>query len=92
MDWKSEYSIGIPEIDEQHKQLFDCIDRLEAAGDDRQRELAVYYVMRMAGQPHSGQRPALRRLPAGYRRGYFSRPCSLKNTSRLSRSRATALL
>lgn len=27
MDWKSEYSIGIPEIDEQHKQLFDCIDQ-----------------------------------------------------------------
>jgi hemerythrin len=42
---KTEYSIGIPEIDAQHKQLFDCIDRLEAAGDDRQRELAVYYVM-----------------------------------------------
>lgn len=45
MDWRSEYSIGIPEIDEQHKQLFECIDRLEAAGDENQRELAVYYVM-----------------------------------------------
>ena len=45
METNTEYSIGIPEIDAQHKQLFDCIDRLEAAGDDRQRELAVYYVM-----------------------------------------------
>lgn len=45
MDWKAEYSVGIPEIDEQHKQLFDCIDRLESARDDRERELAVYYVM-----------------------------------------------
>ena len=45
MDWQKKYSIGIPEIDEQHKQLFDCIDRLESAGDERQRELAVYFVM-----------------------------------------------
>lgn len=45
MDKKTAYSIGIPEIDAQHQQLFECIDRLEAAGDDRQRELAVYYVM-----------------------------------------------
>jgi hemerythrin len=45
MDWKAQYSIGIPEIDAQHQQLFECIDRLEAAADDRQRELAVYYVM-----------------------------------------------
>jgi hemerythrin len=45
MDMKTNYSIGIPEIDAQHQQLFECIDRLGAAGDDRQRELAVYYVM-----------------------------------------------
>jgi hemerythrin len=45
MDWKAEYSVGIPEIDEQHQQLFDCIDRLESAKDDQQRDLAVYYVM-----------------------------------------------
>jgi hemerythrin len=45
MNQKTSYSIGIPEIDAQHQQLFECIDRLEAAGDDRQRELAVYYVM-----------------------------------------------
>ncbi len=45
MEWKEAYSIGIPEIDEQHKQLLDCIERLESAGDGRQRELAVYFVM-----------------------------------------------
>ena len=45
MVWKNEYSIDIPEIDEQHKQLFACIDRLDAAKDDRGRELAVYFVL-----------------------------------------------
>jgi hypothetical protein len=29
MDWKTNCLIGIPEIDEQHQKLFDCIDRLE---------------------------------------------------------------
>ena len=45
MDWKAEYSIGIPEIDARHMQLFECIDRLDSAGSDEDRNLAVYYVM-----------------------------------------------
>jgi hemerythrin len=45
MDWKTNCLIGIPEIDEQHQKLFDCIDRLEHAKDEQQRELAVYFVM-----------------------------------------------
>jgi len=45
MDWKAQYSIGIPEIDEQHKQLFECIDRLDSAATEESRRLAVYYVM-----------------------------------------------
>ncbi len=45
MDWKAEYSIGIPEIDEQHKQLFACIDRLGSAANEEDRRLAVYFVM-----------------------------------------------
>ncbi len=45
MDWKAEYSIGIPEIDEQHKQLLECIDRLDSAGTAEDRKLAMYYVM-----------------------------------------------
>ena len=45
MEWRSEYSIGIPEIDQQHRQLLECIARLEGAADARQRELAVYFVL-----------------------------------------------
>lgn len=45
MDWKNDYSVGIPEIDEQHKILFACLDRLEAAPDKEQVELAMYFVM-----------------------------------------------
>ena len=59
METKTAYSIGIPEIDAQHKQLFDCIDWLEAAGDDRQRELAVYYVMDELRDSAVGWMPSL---------------------------------
>ena len=46
MEWKSEYSIGIPEIDEEHKVLLECIARLDDAKDDqKQRDLAVYFVL-----------------------------------------------
>jgi hemerythrin len=45
MGWQSKCLVGIPEIDEQHRQLFECIDRLEGATDGRQRELAAYYVI-----------------------------------------------
>jgi len=45
MDTRISYLIGIPEIDAQHRQLFECIGRLESAADASQRELAVYYVM-----------------------------------------------
>jgi len=45
MGWKLNCLIGIPEIDEQHRQLFECIDRLENAADQRQRELAAFYVL-----------------------------------------------
>jgi hemerythrin len=45
MEWKSEYSIGIPEIDEEHKVLLGCIARLDAAKDSRQRDIDVYFVL-----------------------------------------------
>jgi hemerythrin len=45
MVWKTKCLIGIPEIDEQHQQLFECIDRLESAADGHQRELAAFYVI-----------------------------------------------
>ena len=49
MDSTSEYSIGIPELDEQHRQLFDCINRLEFPADEHQRGLAMYYAMDQLG-------------------------------------------
>ena len=45
MEWKSEYSIGIPEIDEEHKGLLACIARLDGALDARERKFAVYYTL-----------------------------------------------
>jgi hemerythrin len=45
VEWKSEYSVGIPEIDEEHKLLLKCIERLDAAKEDRQRDVAVYYTL-----------------------------------------------
>ena len=32
MDWKDEYSLGIPEIDMQHKRIFDCFVAIAEAG------------------------------------------------------------
>ncbi len=45
MEPRIECLIGIPELDAQHEQLFECIERLERAVDQRQMELAVYYVI-----------------------------------------------
>lgn len=45
MERRSDYLVGIPELDAQHEQLFACIERLERAEDQRQMELAVYYVI-----------------------------------------------
>lgn len=45
MEWKSEYSVGIREIDEEHKLLLGYIARLDAAREDRQRDVAVYYAL-----------------------------------------------
>ena len=45
MESRNQYLLGIPELDAQHEQLFECIGRLERAVDQRQMELAVYYVI-----------------------------------------------
>lgn len=42
MDWKNEFSVGIHEIDEQHKVLVDCISLIEAAVTQQQRWSAVH--------------------------------------------------
>jgi len=45
VEWKDEYSIGIPEIDDQHKLLLECVARLVEAKSDPDRDLAVYFTL-----------------------------------------------
>jgi hemerythrin len=45
MDWNKEYELGIPELDAQHRQLLECLEKLEAAEDEKAGELAVYFVL-----------------------------------------------
>ncbi|MDR3588166.1 MAG: hemerythrin family protein [Negativicutes bacterium] len=33
--WKDEYGIGVPEIDEQHKELFEIVNRIQALISDQ---------------------------------------------------------
>lgn len=42
MEWKDEFSVGIPEIDAQHQTLAGCIALLEDAVTSQQRWLAVH--------------------------------------------------
>jgi hemerythrin len=46
--WKAEYSVGIDEIDDQHKMLIDCIANLERSiedNDEKQRWTAIHYAI-----------------------------------------------
>lgn len=46
--WHDEYSVGIEEIDHQHKDLIHCISSLEQAvdkGDEKQRWSAIHYAI-----------------------------------------------
>lgn len=46
--WRSEYSIGIDEIDGQHKGLINCIAALESSiedPDEKQRWAAIHYAI-----------------------------------------------
>lgn len=50
LEWKDEYSLGIPAIDLQHKRIFDCMLRiaLGAADDDRLRaEAEIIRLLRL---------------------------------------------
>ena len=42
MKWKQEFSLGIPEIDEPHKTLADCVTLVEEAVVGRARWVAVH--------------------------------------------------
>ena len=37
--WKQEYSVGIPELDEQHKKLFEIISRLITHYENKEQDL-----------------------------------------------------
>lgn len=46
--WKEEYSVGIDEIDSQHKVLINCISTLEqsiADADEKRRWMAIHYAI-----------------------------------------------
>lgn len=46
--WRNEYSLGINEIDEQHKGLINCISALEMSienPDEKQRWAAIHYAI-----------------------------------------------
>jgi len=46
--WNNEYSVGIDEIDDQHKGLVDCIANLEKSiegVDEKQRWTAIHYAI-----------------------------------------------
>ncbi len=42
MKWKQEFSVGIQEIDEQHKTLADCVTSVETSVVGRERWLEVH--------------------------------------------------
>jgi len=48
MEWKNEYSVGIHEIDEQHKALTECISSIERAVARYDRRSADAAVVRLA--------------------------------------------
>lgn len=42
MKWRTEFSVGIEEIDAQHKELADCVTSIEQAVIGKERWLAVH--------------------------------------------------
>ena len=45
VEWSSEYSVGIPEIDEQHKALFELIAKIHTAIHERKGSAACQTVL-----------------------------------------------
>jgi len=42
MDWNAEYSVGIHELDEQHKKLVECVSAIELSVSQGQRWATVH--------------------------------------------------
>lgn len=47
MDWKSEYSVDVAEIDEQHKKIFSLINELHAAIENLKTKEILKYTMQV---------------------------------------------
>ena len=45
MQWKEEYSIGIPEIDADHRRLADCLTEIEQAVAEGGRGAIVHFAL-----------------------------------------------
>jgi hemerythrin len=45
MEWNQDYSVGIHEIDEQHKTLVECVTAIEEAVGQGERWLAVHLAL-----------------------------------------------
>jgi len=45
LQWDEKYSVGIPEVDAQHKTLFHFIDRLDAAIRDKHGSAACHNIL-----------------------------------------------
>ena len=60
VSWKDEYSVGIGELDDQHKSLFNLLDKLSAAIGDKDKlslsyivtSLEVYVVFHFTSEEH----------------------------------------
>lgn len=60
VSWKDEYSVGIDELDDQHKSLFELLDKLTAAIEEKDRlslgyiitSLEVYAVFHFTSEEH----------------------------------------
>ena len=64
MEWKEEYSVGIHEIDEQHKTLVECISSIEQAAVQYDRQAADTALVRLAdwAQAHFTLEESLMRI------------------------------
>ena len=64
MEWKKEYSVGIHEIDEQHKTLTECISSIEHAAVQYDRQAADTALVRLAdlAQAHFTLEESLMRI------------------------------
>jgi len=65
LEWKDEYSLGIPAIDLQHRRIFDCILRIAhgATDDDRLRaEAEIIKLLRLLQEHFSLEESMMQKL------------------------------